>query len=74
MESETSSPSDRELQIEHLAYDTRNNMVFKFRRMGKYVLLQTIPFGALMKISPEEFDEFFEGTPEPIGPLLTRVR
>lgn len=70
MESEQSS----DFEIEHLAYDRRTDTVFKFRRMGKYVILQTIPFGALMKVSNEEFDDFFEGTPAPIGPLITRIR
>lgn len=56
-------------KIEHYAYDTRNNRVFKFRRMNKHVLLQWE--GILMRITSEEFDEFFEGTPPPLEPLLT---
>ena len=69
-ELDTSSPS----KPEYYAYDIRTDVIFKFRRMNKYVLLQTIPLGAFMKISLEDFDEYFEGTPEPLGPLILRIR
>jgi hypothetical protein len=59
---------------EYFAYDTRTNNIFKFRRMNKYVLIQMIPFGSFLKVSLEEFDEFFEGTPEPIPPFIVRVQ
>ncbi len=65
-----SSPS----KPDYYAYDIRTDVIFKFRRMNKYVLLQTIPLGAFMKISLEDFDLFFEGTPEPMGPLIQRLR
>lgn len=66
---EQSSPSE-----EYLAYDVRSGIIFRFRRLNKYVILKSIPFGTLRKISFEDFDEFFEGIPEPIGPLITRIR
>ncbi len=59
---------------EYFAFDMRTNVVFKFRRMNKYVLLQTIPFGVFMKVGLDEFDEFFEGTPNPIDPHELRIR
>lgn len=63
-----------DVNSEYLAYDTRTNVVYRFRRMNKYILLKTIPFGKLIKISNEDFDEFFEGTPEPVEPLITRIK
>lgn len=60
--------------VEYFAYDTRTNNVFKFRRMNKYILLQTLPFGTFMKVSLEEFDQFFEGTLGDFTPIVASYR
>lgn len=71
MEPDENSLSNQE---DYYAYDVRTDMVFKFKRMNKYILLQTIPMGTFMKISLEEFDAYFEGTPPPMAPFLMRTR
>lgn len=73
-DSKENNVNDVTAKPEYYVFDTRTNAVFKFRRMNKYILLQTIPASALIKVSIEDFDEFFEGTPEPIPPLLVRLK
>lgn len=71
---ESSIPIRPEDRKENYAYDTRTMEVYLFRRLNSYVLLRTIPFNTFVKVSLEDFDSFFEGTPEPVPPLVVRTK
>jgi len=60
--------------FEHYAYDTRDDRVYRYRRLTDYILLQTIPMNKLVRLVPTDFDDFFEGTPAPKEPYLKFVR